>query len=137
MSNSLPDILNRWLRHERYTVHEMADAMDCSTKTVYAYAGGDRNIPYRRARRLARYTYDARGDTAIQEHLAGPQLEVSPRGPGSADGVIDDEATDMTSLMGKIIDAHREGNREKLAQLVSDGDEVWNRIIAEKDRLPG
>ena len=135
MSNSLPDILTRWLAHERYTADELADAAECSVKTIYAYAGGNRNIPYKRARRIARYASNTRGDNDIAEDLTGPQFEVSRRGAASADGIIDDEATAMTSVMGAIIDAHKDGDAQRLTDLIENGDGVWERIKAERDRL--
>jgi transcriptional regulator with XRE-family HTH domain len=136
VSNSLPDILTRYLSEERYTAHEIADAMECSAQTVYAYASGDRNIPYKRAKRFARYAYNVRSDRDIQRDFCGPRLKVEPRGEASADGRIDDEVTALNRLTGEIIKAHDEGDPTEMRKRLADLPELAERFLAECDRLP-
>lgn len=133
MANTLPEILTYYLYAEIFAVSELADAADRAEKTVYGYADG-KSCPFDVAKRMGRYC-SRRGHNEIADLLLDAQFEVCPRGEASANGLIDDEVTDFQSLMGGLIKAQRNGNRDRMSELIGKGEEVWQRIKAERDRL--
>ena len=132
-ANTLPEVLTYYLYAELFTVTELADAADRAEKTIYGYADGKR-CPFDVAKRIARYC-SRRGHNELADLLLNAEYEVCPRGEARANGVIDDEATDFQSLMGALIDAQREGDRDKMSELIGKGEELWDRVKAERDRL--
>ncbi len=135
MSKTLSKILHDWLKDDVFTVHEMADACGVSTHTIYKYAGGDRNIPFERAKLIHKNLAAPGGRHDIPKSLLTPAWELCPRGAAAADGAIDDEMADMMEALGQVVTHYRAGARGACSEAIGRADLILHRAKAERDRL--
>lgn len=94
---------------------ELADVAGCSEGTMYAYAEGRRDVPYRRVKRLRRYLKDKPrcGDLAeclieVDEKIAGLTGE-------EADGEVDDQIASIIESLGEARRLFRHGPEKRAA----------------------
>lgn len=135
MSNSLPDVLTRWVYSGRYTVAQLAEWAGCGTSLVYKYMEGEREMPFDRVARVSRQASRLHGDNDLATLLLAPAYEVTERGEAAADGSIDDEVTDAVQTLGRLATAHRSRDRLAMDAEIAQAEAVLNRVKAERDRL--
>lgn len=115
MSNLLPHILQRWVYLEKLvTADQLADWAEVKTATMYKYIEGERDLPFRRARRIARQMSILYGRNDIAASLLGTGFDVAHRDAGTANGQIDDELGDLFEATADLRRAFLAGDPEAL-----------------------
>ncbi len=134
MPKSLPDVLRRWIAQQLFTADELAEIAGVAVPTFYGYLE-DRPMPWDRVLAVARHACLFKRRTEIAELLLTSEFEVRRRGSAAANGVIDDEVTDMVAALGRCVEAFRDDDPDAMSRILAEADQIIERLKAERDRL--
>lgn len=98
------------------------------------FAGDSDDCTADELRKLSRF-YSDRGENFLAEIMLSPEYAICAIQSAEADGVVDDEITDMVQIMGEIKTAHSRRDRNEIKNLMESMRDVLNRFNAEADRL--
>jgi hypothetical protein len=136
MSRYLPEVLNALLSERRFSAEDLAKMADCSANMIYSVRNETAELSTSKVTALAR-ALCREGDTRVAACFLPPELRICTDGEARADGRIDDEAADLASAVGSMVDAHRTGNRTRMDDSISRAQRALDNARAERDRLGG
>lgn len=134
MCKILTDILNRLVYTETVSVKDLAKTARCSESLIYKVLEDEADLGFGRVQMISLWLTE-KGVTDLATAMLTPEYEVCPIGKTSSDGRIDDEAADMLSALGQVVDAHKQKDEEKMSQFIEQAELVLSRMKAERDRI--
>lgn len=126
MAIILPRILLHLNRTRKVSVPTLAEWAEVEDKTMHGYLGG-KDMPFRRARRVAQKARVFYDDTEMAKTLLLPEDEIVPRRIGHVNHRTDDDVANVCDAAAEARRMHRAQNRaaglaaiEQLKNYVAD-----------------